>query len=190
MLSLLIKARLVWNWIQGKRITVTDPERGRVMVRTGRNSANRNTGGQWYLQSYEKANGPPPLPRCSRGRLDDPETVFEVKRFTGEKLNQARRWFESRHGKLNGSQDLMLACVYEPNGEDPDSCFMHYRPKETYEVEYPWLGSYYGGPCFNSYFGTWYGSGLIEDGHAMDFEIFWEVGPRKRILPKWGATWR
>lgn len=182
--------RRTWNWIRGKRILLTDPKRGRVMIRTGHNSANRKNGGQWYLQRYEVANGLPPLPLCSRGRLDNPVTILKVERFTGDKLDRARRWYEMRHQVLQEGQDLELVCVFEPNDKAPEARVMHYRPNEIFEVEYPWLSSQYSGPSFASYFGTWYGSGTLKENDIMDFEIFWDAGPRPQPLPKWGASWR
>ncbi len=188
--SLHPKLRRIWNWIRGKRIICTDPKLGRVMIRTGHNSANRNTGGQWYLQRYEVANGLPPLPLCCRGRLNDPVATLQVERFTGAELTQARHWYETRHGVLPEGQDLVLVCVFDPNNEAPESPVMRYRPNEVFEIEYQWLSSQYCGPSFASYFGTWYGSGTLKENDIMDFEIFWDVGPGAQPLPRLGASWR
>jgi hypothetical protein len=184
------RLRRAWNWCRGKRIVVTDPGRGRVMVRTGRNSASRSNGGQWYLQRYEVANGLPPLPVCCRGRLADPVITFCVERHTGKELAAVRRWYEAKHGRLHDGQDLVLACVYEPSRASPELRLMHYRPTEVFEAEHPWLSSEYRGPSFVGYFGTWYGSGLVEEDHSMDFEVFYEVHPGWTPLPRLGASWR
>jgi hypothetical protein len=188
--SLAHRLRLLWNWLRGKRIAFTDRERGRVMIRTGHNSANRDDGGQWYLHRYELAHGRPPLPRCCRGRLDDPVAVLRVERVGGEALARARRWYESRHGALAKGQALELVCVADPDGERPSERTMRYRPNETFEIESPWLSSEYAGPSFASYFGTWYGSGILDEEDVMDFEAFWSVGPYPRLLSRWGASWR
>jgi hypothetical protein len=179
-----------WNWIRGKRIILNDSKRGRVMIRTGHNSAHRNDGGQWYLLRYEVANGLPPLPLCSRGFLNNPVTIFQIERFTGAELTRARRWYTMRYGALQEGQALMLACVFDPNEKTPNSRVMLYRPNEIFEIEYPWLSSQYNGPSFISYFGTWYGSGTLKENDIMDFESFWEVGSGSQPLPKWGASWR
>jgi hypothetical protein len=180
--SLYQKLRHVWNWFRGKRIIHSDPKHGRVMIRTGYNSANRNNGGQWYLQRYENANGLLPLPLCSRSRLDNPVTILQAERFTGDELTQAKCWYEIRQGVLQKDQDLELDCVYDPNGKAPESRIMHYRPNEIFEIEFPWLSLHYNGPAFVSYFGTWYGSGLLKENDFMDFEIFWNVGPKSQPL--------
>jgi hypothetical protein len=184
------KLRRIWNWIRGKRIILIDPKRGRVMIRTGHNSANRNNGGQWYLQRYEIANGLPPLPLCSRGRFDNPMTIFQVERFTGDELTLAKRWYEMKHGVLQEGQNLELVCVFDSNDGTPESRVMCYRPNEIFEIEFPWLSSQYDGPSFSTYFGTWYGSGMLKENHIMDYEIFWDVGPKSQPLPKRGASWR
>lgn len=185
------KLRRIWNWIRGKRITHSDHKRGRVLIRTGHNSANRSNGGQWYLLRYDATNGPPPLPRFSRGRLDNPVTHFEVTRFTGEELTRARRWYELHHGVLQEGQELLLVCIYEPNDKtSPKLLTMAYRPNEIFEVEHPWLSSQYSGPSFATYFATWYGSGILKESDVMDFEIFCHLRPGIKPLPWWGATWR
>lgn len=184
------KLRHLWNWLRGKRIICTDPQRGRVKIRTGHNSANRNNGGQWYIQRYEVANGPPPLPLCSRGRLDNPKTIFQVQRYTGEELVMAKLWYKAKHGELPEGQELELVCVFERNQKIPGARVMHYRPDEIFEIEYPWLSTDYSGPAFDCYFGTWYGQGMLGPGDIMDFEIFWRVAPASKPLPKWGASWR
>lgn len=183
------KLRRTWNWFRGKRIIYTDPRRGRVMIRTGYNSANRSSGGQWYLVRYEVENGVPPLPLFCRGRLHSPLTTFQVERFTGEEFIKARRWYEMRYGVLQGGQNLVLACIFDPNDKAPESRIMHYRPNEIFEVEHPWLSSQYSGPSFAAYFGTWYGSGMLKENDIMDFEIFCEVGSISLPLPRWGASW-
>jgi hypothetical protein len=184
------KLRRWWNWIRGKRIVVTDPMRGRVMIRTGRNSATRNHGGQWYLLRYEAAQGVPPLPRCSRGRLDRPVAGLQVTRADAEQALLARRWYERRHGPLPPGQELDVACAFDATDATADSLVMRYRPNEVFEVEHPWLSSRYSGRRFASYFGTWYGSGRLKETDIMDFEAFWEVGAGSRLLPRWGASWR
>jgi hypothetical protein len=180
----------IWNWIRGKRIIPTDPKRGRVMIRTGHNSANRSNGCQWYLQRYETANGVPPLPLCSRGHLGKSVTMFRVERFTGAELIQAKHWYETRHGRLREGQDLLLVCVYDPDDTIPESRVMHYRPNEIFEIEHPWLSSQYSGTSFTTYFGTWYGSGMLKENDVMDWEIVCDVRPGSKILPRWGASWR
>jgi hypothetical protein len=184
------KLRRWWNWIRGKRIVVTDPARGRVMIRTGRNSATRDNGGQWYLLRYETANGVPPLPRCSRGRLDRPVAYLEVIRASAEELLLAKRWYERRHGPLPAGQDLDVACAFDDRASTGRLRVMRYRPNEVFEVEHPWLSSRYSGSWFSSYFGTWYGSGRLEEADVMDFETFWEVRAESKPLPRWGASWR
>jgi hypothetical protein len=184
------KLRRTWNWFRGKRIVVTDPARGRVMIRTGRNSARRDNGGQWYLQRYEAAHGLPPLPVCCRGRLQNAATAFRVERFSGEEFASARRWFEVRHGSLREGQALVLACIYDPSDATPESRLMRYGPSQTFEAEHPWLRSSYRGPSFVTYFGTWYGSGTVREDHLMDFEMFCEVRPGWKPFPRWGASWR
>jgi hypothetical protein len=181
--------RHVWNWLMGKRIVHTCRRRGRVMVRTGRNSSRRTTGGQWYIQSYERQAGPPPLPRCARGQLDDPLVELRVARYDGDALAAARRWYERAHGPLAASHELELVCVYDPDLPAEDGPRMAYRPNEVFEVEYPWLCDGYDGPRFTGYFGTWYGSGYLTPGEAMDFEIFWTIGSEARPLPPQGASW-
>jgi len=96
------------------------------MIRTGHNSANRNNGGQWYLQRYEVANGLTPLPLCSRVRLDNPMTILLVERVTGDKLTRARRWYEVRHGVLQEGQALELVCVSDPHDKAPELRVLHY----------------------------------------------------------------
>lgn len=187
--SLIQKLMRTWNWIRGKRIILTDFKQGRVLIRTGHNSANRNYGGQWYLQRYEVSYGLPPLPRCSRGRLENPKHMFLVERIDGDKLTMAKRWFETRYGALREGQDLQLVCVYDPDHKTPDHKVMYYRPNEIFEIEHPWLSSQYDGPFFESYFGTWYGTGTLKEEDTMDFEAFWEVDPETQPLPKWGAAW-
>ena len=183
------RIRLVWNWIMGKRIRHTCRKRGRVLVKTGRNSANRNSGGQWYIQRYESTHGTPPLPRCCRGSLDNPGAELQVERFGGDELALARRWYESNHGPLEEGQKLDLVCVFDP-GDDPRAVpLMQYRSDEVFEIEYPWLSSYYDGPEFVSYFGTWYGQSRLQDEDTMDFEIFWDVKSQARPLPDYGASW-
>lgn len=184
------KLRRIWNWLQGKRITLVDPARGRVVVRTGRNSSTRSNGGQWYIVRYEIASGLPPLPRGARGRLDRPKSILIAKRCLGEQHVLARRWYERRHGTLPEGHDLDLVCVYDSSVSTADEGIMHYQPSEVFEIEHPWLSSTDHGRSFPSYFGTWYGSGTLKEQDLMDFEAFWELRPSARPLPKWGATWR
>ena len=181
--------RHIWNWVRCKRILETDHVLGRVIIRTGHNSSSRNSGGQWYLLRHDRVNGPPPLPICSRGRLDKPIAFFHTKRMSENELKQARQWYEKRFGNLKEHQDLELVCVYDPSDNVQQSRTMQYRPNEIFEIEHPWLSSQYDGPTFTSYFGTWYGSGMLQEHDLMDFEIFWDVGTKSRLLPKWGATW-
>lgn len=184
-----MKFRRIWNWLRGKRIVLTDPARGRVLVRTGANSSTRDTGGQWYIVTFVAALGPPPLPRCCRGRLESPECRFFARRHSGEPYTQAKRWYEQRHGPLPQGHDLELVCVSEAeSAAEPQ--IMRYRPKQIFEIEHPWLSPTYDGPSFSSYFGTWYGSGSLKRDHIMDFEAFWRVAPGSLHLPRWGATWR
>ena len=75
----------------GKRIRHTCRRRGRVRVRTGRNSADRDTGGQWYLQTYVVAHGPPPLPLCCRGRLDAPDAPLPIPASSRRVVVRAKR---------------------------------------------------------------------------------------------------
>jgi hypothetical protein len=184
------KLRRGWNWLRGKRIIWTDPSRGRVMIRTGYNSASRSNGGQWYLLRYEIAGGVPPLPLCSRGRLDQPVASLGVSRCTGVELLLARSWYEARHGPLPAGHDLDLVCAFDPGDSTADSRLMRYRPNEVFEVEHPWLSARYNGRPFASYFGTWYGAGSLKQTDLMDFEAFWEVGTGSQLLPKRGASWR
>jgi hypothetical protein len=160
------------------------------MIRTGRNSASRGHGGQWYLQRFEAANGTPPLPVCSRGRLNDPAMTLQAERFTGEELAQARCWYEARHGSLAKGQELVLVCVYDPSETTPGVRVMSYGPSQVFEAEYPWLCSGYQGPAFATYFGTWYGSGSVKEDHEMDFEMLCHVHPGWKPFPRWGASWR
>lgn len=183
------KLRRAWNWLRGKRIRVTDPVRGRVMIRTGHNSAERRNGCQWYVQRYEVAKGVPPLPVCARGYLRKPVTMFQVERCGGVELSRAKRWYERRHGRLRAGEDLVLACVYDPDASTARSRIMHYRPNEIFEIEHPWLSSERGGPSFATYFGTWYGSGMLEEDAVMDWEVVCELEPGLNILPRWGASW-
>lgn len=187
---LALRLRRVWNWMQGKRILLIDPGRGRVRVRTGRNSSTRSNGGQWYLLRYDIRNGLPPLPECSRGPLERPESRLHAERCTGNEHALARQWYEMRHGQIPPDQELDLVCVSDPDDSRPGSQLMRYRPNEVFEVEHPWLSSSYDGRSFASYFATWYGSGVLGDGHVMDFERSWEVHRGGRRLPKWGASWR
>jgi hypothetical protein len=184
------RLRRLWNWLHGKRIIVSEPPRGRVMIRTGSNSASRSNGCQWYLQRYEAANGIPPLPVCSRGRLHRPLTTFQVERFTGEELSLLRRWYEGRHGLLEKGQELVLVCVFDPNEATARSRVMSYGPTQVFEAEYEWLRSGYQGPPFATYFGTWYGTGAIGDDHHMDFEMFCHVHPGWKPFSRWGTSWR
>jgi hypothetical protein len=117
-------------------------------------------------------------------------TVFQTEQFTGEKLTFARHWYEARYGILQEDQELMLVCVFDPNEKMPPSRVMHYGPNEIFEIEHPWLSSQHDGPTLAIYFGTWYGSGMLKENDIMDFEIFCDVGPMSRPLPKWGASWR
>lgn len=188
--SLARTLRHLWNWYRGKRIVHADTKRGRVVVRTGHNSAHRSNGCQWYLQRYVVAQGLPPLPRCTRGHLDEPATFLSVTRVDGTKLDQARRWYERRHGALPDGQELELVCVFDPDVDTPASRALCYRPNEIYEIEYPWLSSDYSGEPFGTYSGTWYGSGTLRTDAIMDFEIFWEVGANGSPLPSRGASWR
>ena len=94
-----------------------------------------------------------------------------------------------RYGALKEGQALELVCVYESNHKTPGLRVLPYRPNEIFEVEHPWLSSKYNGPSFESYFGTWYGTGTLKEEDTMDFEAFWDVGPGSQPLPKWGAAW-
>lgn len=184
------KLRRLWNWLQGKRIRLVDPARGRVLVRTGRNSSTRSYGGQWYIVRYDMSAGLPPLPKGSRGRLDNPTSLLLPKRCRGEEYTAAKLWYERKHGPLPEGHDLDVVCVYDSSVSTADQGIMHYKPSEVFEIEHPWMSSKYAGPWFSSYFGTWYGFGILKENALMDFEAFWELRPGVRPLPRLGATWR